>query len=118
MALLLKAEKNQHLSMTEEQGINLDSVTRLRMATIGAKRQIRRIWRCRSTILTLYNIFLCFNSKKHVLTVFHMTVTLRIMSNSRRFCLVINAHLPIDQAGGSYCSNCGKLEKWRQSPSK
>jgi hypothetical protein len=34
-----------------------------------------------------------------------MTVTLRMMSNSRRSSPVINAHLPIDQAGGSYCFN-------------
>jgi hypothetical protein len=42
--------------------------------------------------------------KKHNLTVSHMAVTLRMMSNSRRSSLVINAHLPIDHAGGSYCS--------------
>jgi hypothetical protein len=30
------------------------------MATIGTKRQIRRIWCCRSTFLTPFNIFLCF----------------------------------------------------------
>jgi hypothetical protein len=29
------------------------------------------------------------------------------MSNSCRSSLVINAHLPIDQAGGRYCSDCG-----------
>jgi hypothetical protein len=29
-----------------------------------------------------------------------MAVTLQMMSNSRRSSLVINAHLPIDQAGG------------------
>jgi hypothetical protein len=47
--------------------------------------------------------------KKHVLTVSHMTVTLRMMSNSRRSSPVIDAHLPIDQAGGSYCSDRRKI---------
>ncbi len=83
---------------------------RLRMATIGIKRQIRRIWCCRSTSLTLFSVFLCFNSKKHVLTVSPMTVTLRMMSNSHRSSLVINAHLPIDQGGG-YCSDHRKCQK-------
>jgi hypothetical protein len=40
-----------------------------------------------------------------------MKVTLRMMSNSRRSSLVINAHLPIVQAGGSYCFDNSKLEK-------
>jgi hypothetical protein len=43
------------------------------------------------------------------LTVSHMTVTLQMMSNSRRSSPVINAHLPIDQAGGSYCSDHRKV---------
>jgi hypothetical protein len=88
-----------------------DSVTRLRMSTIGTKRQIRRISCCRSTFLTLLNVYLCFNSKKHVLTVSHMTVTQRMMSNSRRSSPLINAHLPIDQAGGNYCSDRRKFKK-------
>jgi hypothetical protein len=41
----------------------------------------------------------------------HMTITLRMMSNSRKSSLVINAHLPIDQLGGSYCSDHRKFEK-------
>jgi hypothetical protein len=49
--------------------------------------------------------------KKYVLTVSHMTVTLQMMSNIRRSSPVINAHLPIDQAGGSYCSDHRKLNK-------
>ncbi len=85
-----------------------DSITRLRMAIIGTKRQIRRIWCRRSTFFTIFNIFLCSNLKKHVLTVSHMTVTLRMMRNSCRSSPVINAHLPIDQAGGSYCSRSQK----------
>ncbi len=78
---------------------------RLRMAIIGTKRQIRRIWCCRSTYLTICNVFYVLILKKHVLTVSHLTVTLRMMSNSRRSSPVINAHLPIDQADGSYCSD-------------
>ncbi len=39
------------------------------------------------------------------MTVSHMTVGLQMMSNSCRSSPVINAHLPIDQAGGSYCSD-------------
>jgi hypothetical protein len=31
---------------------------------------------------------------------------------------VINDHLPIDLAGGGYCSNCKKFTKWQQSYSK
>jgi hypothetical protein len=49
--------------------------------------------------------------KKHVLTVSLMAVTLRMMSNSRGSSPVINAHLPIDQAGGSNCSDRRKFEK-------
>jgi hypothetical protein len=81
------------------------------MATIGTKRRIRRIWCCRSTFLTLFNLFICFNSKKHVLTVSHMIVTLGMMSNSLRSSPVINAHLPRDQAGISYCSDRKKVWK-------
>jgi hypothetical protein len=49
--------------------------------------------------------------KNYVLMVSHMTVTMRMMSNSRTFLTVINAHLQIDQAGGSYCSDRRKFEK-------
>jgi hypothetical protein len=38
-------------------------------------------------------------------------VTLQMMSNSRRSSPVINARLPIDQAGGSYCSDRRKFGK-------
>jgi hypothetical protein len=38
-----------------------------------------------------------------------MTVTLRMTSNNRRSSPVINSHLPIDQAGGSYCSDYRKF---------
>jgi hypothetical protein len=62
-------------------------------------------------ILTLFNVFLCFNPKKHVLTVSHMEVTLLMMSNSCRSTKVINAHLPIDQAGGSYGSDSRMFER-------
>jgi hypothetical protein len=65
------------------------------MATIGTKRQIRRI------------------KKKHVLT-----VTLRMMSNSLRSSLVINAHLPIDKQAEVTVLIVKKFEKWRQSSSK
>jgi hypothetical protein len=41
----------------------------------------------------------------------HMTVTLRMMSNSHRSSPVINAHLPIDQAGISYYSDRRKCLK-------
>jgi hypothetical protein len=51
-----------------------------------------------------------FNAKKHVLADSLMVVSLQMMSNNRRPSLVINAHLPIDQAGGRYCSNCGEFE--------
>jgi hypothetical protein len=40
-----------------------------------------------------------------------MTVTLQMMSNNRRSSPVINAHLLIDQAGGSYSSDRRKFEK-------
>jgi hypothetical protein len=40
-----------------------------------------------------------------------MTVTLQMMSNSRRSSLVINVHLPIDQAGRSYCFDRKKVLK-------
>jgi hypothetical protein len=46
---------------------------------------------------------------KHALAVSHLTVTLQIISNSRRSSPVINAYLPIDQAGGSYCSDHRKV---------
>jgi hypothetical protein len=62
-------------------------------------------------IFSSFQRLLCFTSKKRVLTVSHLTITLRMMSNSRRFSPVINAHLPIDQAGGSYCSDCKNFEK-------
>jgi hypothetical protein len=61
--------------------------------------------------LTLFNVFLCFNSKKHVLMVSIMTLTLQMMSNSCRSSPVINTHLPIDQAGRSYSYNHRKLKK-------
>ncbi len=88
------------------------------MATIGTKRQIRRIWCCQSTCLTLFNVFLCFNSEKHVLEVYHMTVILQMMSNIRRSSLVINVHLPIDQAGRSYYLVILRIYKkdWQRSP--
>jgi hypothetical protein len=46
-------------------------------------------------MLTLFDVFLIFNSKKRVLAV-RLTVTLRIMNYSRRSSLVITgtAHLP------------------------
>jgi hypothetical protein len=65
----------------------------------------------RAHFLTIFNVFSVLIIKKHVLTVSHMTVTLRMMSKSRRSSPVINAHLPIDQAGGSYCSDCRKFSK-------
>ncbi len=34
------------------------------MAIIGTKRQIRRIWCCRSTFLTIFNVFFYSNSKR------------------------------------------------------
>ncbi len=40
-----------------------------------------------------------------------MTVFLQMMSNSRRSSLVINVHLPIDQAGGSYCFDHKKVKR-------
>jgi hypothetical protein len=46
---------------------------------------------------------------KHALAVSHLTVILRMISNSRRSSPVINAHLPIDQAGGSYCYDRRKV---------
>jgi hypothetical protein len=45
-------------------------------------------------------IFSSINTKKHDLTVSHLTVNLQMMSDSRRSSLVISTHLPIDQAGG------------------
>jgi hypothetical protein len=63
-------------------------------------------------ILTVFNVFFyVLIIKKHVLTVSHMTVTLQIMSNSRRSSLMINAQLPTDQAGGNYCSDRRKFKK-------
>jgi hypothetical protein len=46
----------------------------------------------------------------------HMTVTLLMMSNSRRSSPVINSHLPIDQAGGSYCSDRRELKNFGIHP--
>jgi hypothetical protein len=48
--------------------------------------------------------FSCFHSLTKVLAVSLMAVTLQMMSNSHRSSLVINAHLPMDQAGGRHCS--------------
>ncbi len=59
-----------------------------------------------------------FILKKHVLTVSHGTVTLRMMSNSLRSSLVINAHLPIDKQAEVTVLIVKKFEKWRQSSSK
>jgi hypothetical protein len=49
--------------------------------------------------------------KKHAVAVSHLTVTLQVMSNSRRSAPKIIAHLPIDQAGGRYCYDRRKFEK-------
>jgi hypothetical protein len=51
-----------------------------------------------------------FNSKKHALAVSLIAVTLQMMSNSRRSSPVINAHLPVDQAGGRYCFDRREFE--------
>jgi hypothetical protein len=51
---------------------------------------------------------------KHALAVSHLTVTLRMISNSRRPSPVINAHLPIDQAGIFRI----KTWKWHQNGEK
>jgi hypothetical protein len=40
-----------------------------------------------------------------------MTVTLQMMSKSRRSSLVIDAHLPIDQAGGKLLFRSQKVSK-------
>jgi hypothetical protein len=40
-----------------------------------------------------------------------MTVTLQLMSDSRKSSLVINDHLLINQAGGSHSSDSRKIEK-------
>jgi hypothetical protein len=55
--------------------------------------------------------------KKHVLTV-HMTVTLRMMSNSRKSSPVINAHLPIDNQAEVTVPIAESLKKWQQSSSQ
>jgi hypothetical protein len=44
------------------------------------------------------------------LTVSHLTVTLRIISDSHRSAPVINYHLLIDQAGGRYASDSKKFQ--------
>jgi hypothetical protein len=94
------------------------------MATIGTKRQIRRIWCCWSTFKKLFSTsFSCFNSKKTCLGDFSyaVLVTLQMTSNSRRSSLVINAHLPIYQAGGRYCSDGREFEMtviWQQLTSR
>jgi hypothetical protein len=49
-------------------------------------------------------------SKSNVFAVDHLTDALRILSDSRRSTLVINAHCPIDHAGGKYCSICIRVE--------
>jgi hypothetical protein len=46
---------------------------------------------------TLFDVFI---SKKHILVVSLVAVTLPMLSNSRRSSPVMNAHLPIDKAGG------------------
>jgi hypothetical protein len=55
--------------------------------------------------------FSCFFIlKKRSLVVCYLTITLQ-MSASSRSLVVINAHLPVDQAGGTYFSNCGMSHK-------
>ncbi len=49
---------------------------------------------------------------KHALVVSYLTVTLWMISNNCRSSPVINAHLPIDQAGGSYCSGQKMPGSW------
>ncbi len=71
-----------------------------------------KTWCCRSTFFKLFSTsFYVLILKIHVLMVSHMTVTLRLMSNSHRSSRVINAHLPIDQADGSYCAERRKFLK-------
>ncbi len=59
------------------------------------------------------NAFRCYIhviiGNKHALVVSPLTVTLRMISNSPGSSPVINAHLLIDQAGGSYCSDRRKV---------
>ncbi len=57
----------------------------------------------------IFNYFwrhFCFKIIKSVLWGSHLTVTLLMMIDSRSSAPVINAHLPIHQACGRYCSNC------------
>ncbi len=62
-------------------------------------------------ILNSFQRFFVLILKKHVLMVSHMKVTLRMMSNRRRSSPVINAHMLIGQAGGSYCSDSKEFER-------
>jgi hypothetical protein len=41
-------------------------------------------------------------------------VTLQLLSDSNRSAMVINTYLPIDQAGGNYCSDRRNLKKQQQ----
>jgi hypothetical protein len=65
-----------------------------------------------------FSYFIC---KKHVLSVLHVTVTLRMMSNSCRSVPMINAHLPIDEPGRGYYSDRREFEimavAWQQATS-
>jgi hypothetical protein len=49
--------------------------------------------------------------KKQALSVSHLTVTLRMMSNNRRSAPVINDHLPLEETSGEYSSDRKRLEK-------
>jgi hypothetical protein len=62
---------------------------------------------CSNSFRRLFHVLIV---KKHVLAVSLMGVILQMMSNSRQSSLVINAHLPIDQAGRRYCSHCREFE--------
>ncbi len=80
------------------------------MAKIGTKRQIRRIFAEALKKNSFRRLFHVSILKTHVMAVFLMAVTLLMMINSRRSSSVINAHLMIDQAGGSYCSDHREYE--------
>jgi hypothetical protein len=86
------------------------------MATIGTKRLIREFGVAGAHFKFFSKSFYHLILKKHVLTVSHMTVTLRMMSNNRRSSPVINAHLPIDKAGRNYCSDRRKFEIMATNP--